>query len=706
MLTPLRTQGVALNLPSRRGTHGRETFSAVRLIRDVSSILRLEPDIHKIPRIALVLLAFALVEAQSRQAQDARADDGPAGTAHIDASAYVGVAPLKVDLEAFMPGRVELGSASASVAWTVNGQPAGEAWALSHVFDTPGTHDVRVWITPRGNARNPRPSTQAVSITVAAKPWQAGGEISKTDARRFLWQAAFGPSDADIRFVTRHGYEAWIDRQFALPATMLSERLARSRGPNEHGELVTEAFVDDVFISAPDQLRQRTAWALAQVIPINAELAIDEEEEIFVGTRRLYNTYLRHALPSAAHGSEGNYEELLVDLTFNSAMATWLTYKNSTKANRQLNTKPDENYARELMQLFTVGLVQLEPNGDPVLDANGHAVPNYTNHDVKEFARVFTGMIDGNASREEPFAFSAKPVNWLLEDHDFGAKRLLQYPDAYPKDGRIPEAPRNRRTIRRAEAEVQAAVRNLFEHPSHPPFLARRMIQRFTTSNPSPDYIRRVAEAYAGEGPFGAGRRGDLAAMIKAVLLDDEARNPAYRDNPQHGLVLEPMRVLIGVARAHRLCEPAPILPASDLDVHWEMHELTGQGFLTTPSVFNFYLPDFAPAGSRLSAIGMVSPELQIMGEYKALAGLRFMADHTVYLMEEFNQRIFEEDDALEQDPAKLVSAIAEPLDHGWLNDDARRALTRAVRRFRDPEQRLYATVYLTLGHPGFRVLR
>ncbi|MEM6552258.1 MAG: DUF1800 family protein [Planctomycetota bacterium] len=621
---------------------------------------------------------------------------------YLHTSAFVGTTPLSLELRAGLTSTPNQADPTPTFQWTANGKPIGNSPALQHVFTAPGHHQVQVRVTVPGKP----PQAQSVTITVADKPWQPGGKITETDARRFLWQAAFGPTDADVQYVVQHGYEAWIDHQIKLSPTLLTERFARSRPRDEDGYFFTPWLIDDLFVGASDQLRQRTAWALSQVIPINAEIAIDNEQLYNRGSRQLFNIFLRHALPSERLRSKGSYEDLLVDLTFNSAMATWLTYKNSTKANREFNTKPDENYAREIMQLFTIGMVQLQPDGRPMLDDAGNPVPTYTNRDVKQFARVFTGMIDGMASREEPFEMSAEPVNWLLEDRDFRAKQLLVYPGVYPKNGVIPAASRARQSQGRAEAEVQAAIRNLFFHPSHPPFLAQRMIQRFTTSNPSPAYVRRVADAYRGNGPFGSGTRGDLAAMVKAILLDDEARNPLYTTNPHHGVVLEPMRVIVGIARAHQLHEPAPILPTTDMELVWEMSEITGQGFLETTTVFNFYLPDFSPAGTRLRATGMAAPELQILDEYRAMAGLSYMCDTAVHLIHEFNEPLAEQAYTQASNPKQLIETLVRPLDHGWLTPRQANALARALRRIRNPEMRVYALVYLTLGNPEFRVLR
>ncbi|MEM9914054.1 MAG: DUF1800 family protein [Planctomycetota bacterium] len=628
------------------------------------------------------------------------AQDAPP-TVRLSVSAHLGVQPLEVAFD----GEAETNPDAPihTYRWSLDGEVLASGPSLTHRFTEPGHHEVRLTVVDAAGGE----ASESVVITVADEAWRPDGKkVSELDARRFLWQAAFGPNPGDLKYVMQYGYEAWIDRQLNQKATLLTGTFMRSRGKDEDGYYDTNQLIDDLFVGAKDQLRQRVAWALLQVIPIHAEFAIDNDEEYQRGTRRLFNTYLRHALPAERYDSRGRYDDLLVELTFNSAMANWLTYKNSTKASREFGTTPDENYAREIMQLFTIGLVQLEPDGTPTRDAEGQTIPNYTNAHVKEFARVFTGLIDGQAHAEEPFASSAEPTKWLIEDHDFGAKQLLVYPGVSPARGVIPAVRRSRQTPQQAEREVRAAIRNLFNHPSHPPFLARRMIQRFTTSNPTPGYVRRVAEAYAGDGPYGQGQRGDLAAMMKAILLDDEARNPAYRDNPQHGLVLEPMRVIVGLARAYELHEPARVIPAADLELVWEMDELTGQGFFTTPSVFNFYLPDFSPPNTRLRPLGMAAPELQILDEYRALAGLGYTTDTAMYLIHEFNEGLLGDDFELVEDPEQLVAAIAGPLDHGWLNDRLRRSLVRALRRFREPEERVHAALYLTLGHPAFRVLR
>ncbi|MEM9884036.1 MAG: DUF1800 family protein [Planctomycetota bacterium] len=641
---------------------------------------------------------WVLILAAGAGAQEA-GDDGPVARLRLDH--HVGVRPLTVRFDA-SAGTGGTGGV-ATYRWEVAGRVIGDGAQAEHRFDTAGDHAVTLTVTDAAG----RSARESAVVTVAERAWRPGpGPVDEAEARRFLWQAAFGPSPDDLAFVTEHGFAVWIDRQLGLRPTLMTERFARSRGREPGDDFQTPWLIDDLMVGGPDQLRQRTAWALAQVIPINAEAAIDNEEAFHGGLRRLYGVFLRHALPAERYGSRGRYDDLLVELTFNSAVAHWLTYKNSTRAVAEFGTRPDENYARELMQLFTIGVVALRPDGTPVRDAEGRPVPNYTNDDVKAFARVFTGMIDGDASEDEPFASTAEPVNWLVDDHDFGAKQLLVYPGVTPRRGRIPATRRGDRTERRARQEVRSAIGNLVHHPSHPPFLARRMIQRFTTSNPTPGYVRRVADAYAGRGPFGRGQRGDLAAMVRAVLLDDEARNPAYRRNPQHGLVLEPVRVLVGAARAYGLHEPAPFVPTTDLEMFWEMQELTGQGPFLTPSVFNFYLPDFSPPDTRLRALGLVAPELQVLDEHRALAGLAFMADSCWNLISAYRDGFWGDGFGVSEDPAALVAAVAGPLDHGWLDDTTRRALARAVRGFRDPEARAYAALYLTLGHPDFRVLR
>ncbi|MEM1209310.1 MAG: DUF1800 family protein [Planctomycetota bacterium] len=633
----------------------------------------------------------------------------------LSASSHLGVAPLTVQLTA----TPDDDAAAHDVAWTVNGQSLATSPSVEHTFHDAGNHRVALTLTDAAG----QTTTQSMTITVAEHAWSPSEPVTERDARRFLWQASFGPTDAAVREVMQDGYEAWIDRQLATRPTLLSVALAQSRpAPDEEEEEFEEPdpdepprranyyeavmLMDDLFVSAPDQLRQRTAWALMQVIPVNAWLAVPDDEFVQHGHPDLVNTYLRHALPSDRVNSHGKYEDLLLDLTFNSAMAQWLTYKGSEKANRELGTTPDENYAREVMQLFTIGLDRLQPDGTPVLDAQGQRLPNYTNQDITEFARVFTGLLDGEAEEEGDDNMSAARTKWWVPHHDFGRKQLLAYPGAQPKDGVIPAAPRSQRNAQRATKEVRAAIRNLIEHPSHAPFLARLMIQRFTTSNPTPGYVRRVAEAYQGNGTYGQSKRSDLAAMIKAILLDDEARNPAYTASPYHGTVIEPLRVAVASARAFDLHQPAPRLPASELEVAWEFGESTGQGVLEPPTVFGFFLPTYTPPNTDLHALGLVAPELQILDEYKALAGLQHMTELTVWGLHDHNEPFIETAYDLRDDPRALARHVAQRLDHGWANDAAINDIARALSRVRGDDDRVFAAVFLTLGHPDFRVLR
>ncbi|MBB6429835.1 DUF1800 family protein [Algisphaera agarilytica] len=657
---------------------------------------------RRVVRFAVVTLAVGISSAVAQET-----DLSP----RINASAHLGVAPLEV---AFDASRSTTSSGKlAGYRWTLGQETLGTGPSIQHVFQTPGTHELTLHLTSDAG----HSATQSIAISVAEQPWKPSKNITRAEAQRFLWQAAFGPTEQDVEFVMRRGFEAWIDKQLAMPASLLTDKLARSREneieydeeleeDDQQEEVDTVILIDDLLIGADDQLRQRMAWALVQVLPINAEGAVPEELGVEHGHRALYNVYLRHALPDRRSKTKGNYLELLDELTFNSGMAQWLTYKNNAKANAELGTTPDENYAREVMQLFTIGLHRLNPDGTPQRDADGQPIPNYTNQDVEELARVFTGLIDGEIEpEEEDDLASAAPARWVITDHDFGPKRLLDYPGASKKTRNIPAASRSNRTEARAVKEVRVALRHLFNHPSHPPFIAHRLIQRFTTSNPTPGYVQRVAEAYQGEGPYGKGQRGDLGATIKAILLDDEARNPAYRDSPYAGLTLEPMRVMVGVARAFELHQPARYLPRTDYDLMWEMDEFTGQGFLNTPSVFNFYLPTYTPVNTELAATGMAAPELQLMDEYRAIAGLEFITASVLYGLEDFNESFAEQAyDSLE-DPEALVDLIAQRLDHGGLAPETRSDIATAVSRIRDPDERLYAAVYLTLGHPAFRVL-
>lgn len=502
------------------------------------------------------------------------------------------------------------------------------------------------------------------------------GEALRRDVVRFLMQATFGPTQADIdalydRIVTEHdgnriaGYEAWIDDQLALDATSLAtllyyidenelykEGLIREEGVTFSTVYQTPTWVHwDLALHAHDQLRQRMAFALSEIVVIS-KVGNDTIYYVHYAPERYWDMLADHA--------DGNYRDVLEDVSKSPLMGSYLSHLANQKTvtdpvTGETLVSPDENYAREIMQLFSIGLVELHPDGTLRLSESGAVQETYDNGDITELAKVFTGWgLSKNSNGDANNSFFLISIGPLLDNqrwlhpmknfaayHDTGAKSFLGADVPAGLDG---------------EQDLQAALDILFNHPNAGPFLARRLIQRFVTSNPSRGYIYRAAQAFEDDG---TGQRGSLKAVLKAILLDYEARSLTYADDPDNqsfGKVKEPIIAFIQFCRALNM---APDLSDNDL-----IDDLTARGypadqadnfppnwavigplarsssfgygfefdqrFMSAESVFNYYSPDFS-AGNDINAAGLVSPELQIADEYTLTVRHREMWEKLYY---------------------------------------------------------------------------
>lgn len=419
-------------------------------------------------------------------------------------------------------------------------------------------------------------------------------------ASRFLSQASFGADYETIEAVSNMSYNDWLDaqfdttsafsiQQFTLDLTILAldSTLAMGGDPNDvEPELLywQTAWWQYTMVS-PDVLRQRVALALSEIFVISE---IPQLEDVPLALANYYDMLLGNSF--------GNFRDLLDDVTFHPAMGVYLTHINNPKSDTTLNRFPDENYAREVMQLFTIGLYELNNDGSRKVDAFGAFIPTYTNTDIQELAKIFTGFTFGDA-----LVFGQDPIGEpsFLQDmkmnntwHEPGPKDLLggfAVPDRNPVDGL---------------ADVKDALDNLFAHPNVGPFLAYRLIQRLITSNPSADYIDRVASVFNDNG---SGVRGDLKAVVRAILMDDEARDCAFINDPLRGMLREP------IVRYAHICRAFNAFSIEGLyrNRMEDFHELTFQKVLASPSVFNFFTPDYVPLGP-VQANNLVGPEFQI----------------------------------------------------------------------------------------------
>ncbi|HYN40845.1 MAG TPA: DUF1800 family protein, partial [Thermoanaerobaculia bacterium] len=386
------------------------------------------------------------------------------------------------------------------------------------------------------------PESSAIGTAVSSR------RPSTPDIVRFLDQATMGSTDALIAHVSAVGFEGFLEDQLAAPASSYPDLPAMPGNQNvgcPEGSPAT--CVRDNYTMYPlqvrffqnalkegDQLRQRVGLALHEILVVSG-----------VGVRQpsAMGPYLNMLHKNAF----GNYRTLLADLTLSPAMGDYLDMVNNPAAVPPENIPPNENYARELLQLFSVGVDMLNEDGSPQLDAKGRPVPAYEQEAIEELARVFTGWtyatLPGAGSRKSnPPNYKASM--WLYRDaqgrdttHDKGSKTILQYPGAphsvlpANQDGAV---------------DLDQALDNVFFHPSVGPFVSRQLIQHLVTSNPSPTYVARVARVFADDG---RGVRGKLAAVVKAILLDPEARGPVKSD-PAYGRLREPVLFVTNLCRA------------------------------------------------------------------------------------------------------------------------------------------------------------
>ncbi|HET8899267.1 MAG TPA: DUF1800 family protein [Rhodanobacteraceae bacterium] len=458
----------------------------------------------------------------------------------------------------------------------------------------------------------------------------AAGPTTDADAARFLAQATFGPTAADIAHLRLVGYQGWLNEQFAasvsteVPYLDWVAALNCGSGNDNCNDVTDNTRLEIWSINAvgtpdpsrgnrvpTDQLRQRLAYALSQIFVVS-----------YVNGNLSFRPWsLAGYYDTLAADAFGNYRTLLENVTKSPAMGIYLTSLGNQKADPELNRHPDENYAREVMQLFSVGLVQLNNDGSVKL-SGGQPIPTYNQNTVRGFAAVFTGWIWNNTGcgetsyrccDEETYEWcgpsNADDPPWFLpmqpvEDwHDnTSAKQLLEYPGVALQGG-VLEPGGN------AQAELTAALDNIFHHPNVGPFIARRLIQNLVTSNPSPAYIGRVTSVFNNNG---SGVRGDLKAVVRAILLDPEARYGQWQHAGTFGKLREPIlkathlwRAMLGQSGNGRVVNLLTWPPIED----W-----FGEAPLRAPSVFNFFTPDYQPPG-ELETLGMRAPEFQILDD-------------------------------------------------------------------------------------------
>ncbi len=499
----------------------------------------------------------------------------------------------------------------------------------------------------------------------APPPPVSSAPVTDQAASKFLNQASFGATTSDIDDVQALGYEGWILNEFSKPQESLLQAvlLVEASGADAGRDELTETFWTRAIVG-DDQLRQRVGYALSQILVVSYSDGAIEDRPVAMA----------NYMDIMSAGAFGNFRQTLENITYSPAMAIWLTYLQNQRADADREVVPDENYAREIMQLFTIGTLELQPNGELQLDGSSNPIETYDNVDVTELAKVFTGL-----SWAETDNFFQRPDNIRSE-----YLPLIMYDDQHSEESKSflgTTIPANTP----GDQSISLALDALFNHPNTPPFISKQLIQRLVTSNPSPAYVNRVADAFR-TGRFtmpsgavaGGGGRGDMRAVVAAVLLDAEARDPSFSSDPNYGKLREPVIRFTHWARAFGVT-------STDVDNEELVRDTRAPNRLNqqayrSPSVFNFYRPGYVAPGTESAATGLVAPELQITTAASVTGYANFMEE---FIFNEEGRTDFAPDYtqeiALAGDPAALVDRLDMLLTSGQLSADTRSRIEQAV---------------------------
>lgn len=509
----------------------------------------------------------------------------------------------------------------------------------------------------------------------------AGAGPSVEETVRFLEQATFGPTTELIAHVQQVGFEAFLNEQFGRPAPVLPDLGDWPQAPPEscdrtcrrdnYSMYPLQVGAIRAFITSPDQLRLRVAFALNQIFVVSA---VD-------GSLRLPSRMLPY-LQVLVSGAFGDFRQLLTDITLNPAMGRFLDTVGNNRA------APNENYARELLQLFTIGVDELNADGTPKLDASGQRMATYDQATITALARVLTGWVFAPARRAGVTNYLNPLVPGNPNAHDAQAKTLLN--GVTLPAGR--DAPR----------DLREALDNIFAHPNVGPFISTRLIQHLVTSNPSPAYVGRVAAVFRNTG-------GSLRAVVGAVLLDQEARTDPGEPtaaNPIYGHLREPVLWICAFLRAFtgRVVTDY-VLSDSFLPSGLQM----GQDLFRAPSVFNFYPPDYVVAGNSI-----LGPEFAIYSTSTALARANFAYQviyHTMPTSLDRPTGTWLDLNGLEplaHDPAGLLDTLNAFGLHGRMSPEMRNVIVGSVAAIpvSSPGARLRHAIYLLVTSPQYMVQR
>ncbi len=507
---------------------------------------------------------------------------------------------------------------------------------------------------------NPAPGS-ATSNQFALQVGTSANALSAAAAARLLEQATWGVNPQSLSHVQAVGMQAYLNEQFATPVSLFP-----APGANDDMSVLQRQFFTSA-LTGQDQLRQRVAWGLSQIMVASAA-KINNPSALVLWQNMFQNDAF------------GNFSTLLTDVTLSPVMGNYLDMVNNDKPDPARGINPNENFAREILQLFSIGLEQLNPDGTPQLDSSGNAIPTYGQDEIIGFAHVFTGWTyptkPGATAKFKNPEFYGGPMIPFDSHHDTGAKLLLNGV-TLPGGGTT-------------QADLTASLQNIFNHPNVGPFICRQLIQRLVTSNPSPEYLGRVAAVF---GDNGSGVRGDLKAVVTAILLDPEARrgDDAAQVQSSDGHLKEPVLFITNLLRAMNGVSDGQGLADRADDMK--------QPPFFSPTVFNFYHPDHTITGSPL-----FGPEFEIFDTSTTVSRINFVNTLVYGQLNGTTTVNLTPYVPLASNPNQLIDAVAAVMLHGQVSDNTRNTLVTTLSAIPDMTRRTRAAFYLIGSSSQFQV--
>jgi uncharacterized protein (DUF1800 family) len=506
---------------------------------------------------------------------------------------------------------------------------------------------------------------------------------SRAEAARFLNQATFGSTEAELNKLMASGYSNWIDDQWGKPRSTHRANWdaweAEVKAVNSSNSIgqdgVTNSFWKAALVGE-DQLRQRVAYALSQIFVVSLV------DSAVANDPRAVAAYL----DMLSDNADGNYRTLLEAVSRHPMMGTYLSHLRNQKANAQTGRVPDENYAREVMQLLSIGVQELQADGRPRL-VGGKPVDTYTPADISGLAKVFTGFSWTCPARDNNCFFNGSSGG--ASDPDRASKPMVGYPNFHStEEKRFLGAVIAAQTTANPDASLKTALDTLFNHANVGPFIGKQLIQRLVTSNPSPDYVAAVAATFNNNGQ---GVRGDMKAVVKAVLLHPQAKATSNTS----GQLRDPLLRTTAFMRAYGFNSDTNNFRMGNTD---NPGTQLGMSPMRSPSVFNFFRPGYVPPGTQTAAAGLVSPEMQLAQETTAAGYVNFMRDAVAFGLGQNNgvvngvnlnrrdlQGNLAADVALADKPADLVARANTLLLQGRMSNALRDEIVGAVSKMAIP---------------------